>query len=301
MLLQSLLCDLVLLPLSFATPRDCRQSSWPLLVSLEFSHETNDIVMKLYFLTVLSLLGLTIASPIPAEALGNRELASAKRETSLNAFLSILLEFLPAIDGSISAVAGILTTFAMLLTDLTGEKDTYNELGQACTEYTVIFARGTTEPGNVGILVGPPFFEALESLVGSSALTIQGVNDYSASVDGYIEGGDPGGSAEMAKQIEAAYAQCPKTKLVASGYSQGGQIVHNAAKLLPTAVANWISSVVIFGDPDSSQPVTGVSATDTDIICHAGDDICINGDLVLPPHLTYAVNAASAAAFVVAH
>ena len=127
-----------------------------------------------------------------------------------------------------------------------------------------------------------------------------------------------------AKQIEAAYAQCPKTKLVASGYSQGGQIVHNAAKLLPTAVANWISSVVIFGDPgeplpqksntvnpfsefdtnpkaDSSQPVTGVSATDTDIICHAGDDICINGDLVLPPHLTYAVNAASAAAFVVSH
>ena len=25
--------------------------------------------------------------------------------------------------------------------------------------------------------------------------------------------------------------------------------MHNAAKLLPTAVANWISSVVIFGDP----------------------------------------------------
>lgn len=153
--------------------------------------------MKIYFLTILSLLGLTIASPIPAEALGNRELASVKRETSLNAFLSILLEFLPAIDGSISAVAGILTTFETLLADLTGEKDTYNELGQACTEYTVIFARGTTEPGNVGILVGPPFFEALESLVGSSALTIQGVNDYSASVDGYIEGGDPSGSAEM--------------------------------------------------------------------------------------------------------
>lgn len=153
--------------------------------------------MKLYFLTVLSLLGLTIASPIPANALRNRELESVKRETSLNAFLTILLEYLPAIDGTISAVAGILTTFEQLLADLIGEKDTYNELGQACTEYTVIFARGTTEPGNVGILVGPPFFKALESLVGSSALTIQGVNDYSASVEGYLEGGDPVGSAEM--------------------------------------------------------------------------------------------------------
>jgi poly(3-hydroxyalkanoate) synthetase len=52
-----------------------------------------------------------------------------------------------------------------------------------------------------------------------------------------------------AKQIEQAYALCPNTKLVASGYSQGGQLVHNAAELLPQNVAEWISSVVIFGDP----------------------------------------------------
>jgi cephalosporin-C deacetylase-like acetyl esterase len=56
-----------------------------------------------------------------------------------------------------------------------------------------------------------------------------------------------------AAQIEQAYAQCPNTKLVASGYSQGGQIVHNAAALLPKAIANWISSVVIFGDPGERQ------------------------------------------------
>jgi hypothetical protein len=153
--------------------------------------------MKLYFWTLFSLLGLTLASPIPTSDLGSRELELVKRETSLNAFLTILLEYLPAIDGTISAVGGILTTFEALLADFTGEKTTYNELGQACTTYTVIFARGTTEPGNVGILVGPPFFQALESLVGSSALTIQGVNDYAASIDGYLEGGDPSGSAEM--------------------------------------------------------------------------------------------------------
>ncbi|KAG0651405.1 Cutin hydrolase, partial [Hyphodiscus hymeniophilus] len=257
--------------------------------------------MKLYFGTLFSLLGLSFASPVPSPALGNREVGLVERETPLNAFLTILLDDLPPVDGTISDVAGVLTAFENLLVDVTGEQDTYNELGQACTEYTVIFARGTTEPGNVGILVGPPFFEALESLVGSSALTIQGVNDYSASIDGYIEGGDPAGSAEMAKQIEQAYAQCPSTKLVASGYSQGGQIVHNAAALLPTAVANWISSVVIFGDPDSSKAVTGVAASKTDIICHSGDNICVNGDLVLPAHLTYAINAAAAASFVVAH
>lgn len=52
-----------------------------------------------------------------------------------------------------------------------------------------------------------------------------------------------------AKQIAAAKTKCPNTKLIASGYSQGGQIVHNAAALLPVATAQWISKVVIFGDP----------------------------------------------------
>ena len=153
--------------------------------------------MKFYSWAFFSLFGFSLASPTPNPSPANGEFELVERETSLNAFLTILLEYLPPIDGTISAVGGILTDFEGLLVDLTGEQDTYNELGQACTEYTVIFARGTTEPGNVGILVGPPFFEALESLVGSSALTIQGVNDYSASIDGYLEGGDPVGSAEM--------------------------------------------------------------------------------------------------------
>jgi hypothetical protein len=150
--------------------------------------------MKLFFWTLFSLFSLNLASSVPTSG---RELELEKRETPLNAFLAILLEYLPPIDGTIDAVVGILTDFENIVADLTGEQDTYNELGQPCTEYTVIFARGTSEPGNVGILVGPPFFYALEALVGTSALTIQGVNDYSASIEGYLEGGDPVGSAEM--------------------------------------------------------------------------------------------------------
>lgn len=52
-----------------------------------------------------------------------------------------------------------------------------------------------------------------------------------------------------AATIQQAYAKCPSTKLVASGYSQGGQIVHESISFLPATVASWISSVVIFGDP----------------------------------------------------
>ncbi len=41
-----------------------------------------------------------------------------------------------------------------------------------------------------------------------------------------------------------------------------------------------------------------MAASKVDVYCHAGDNICVNGDLILIPHLTYAENAAAAAAFV---
>jgi cutinase len=162
--------------------------------------------------TLLSLASLAIASPIaapnpevaavpvPATVLTRKQATAKRDDTALNEFLSLLLDYLPTVDGSISAVSGILTTFEVFLAALTGEQTTYNELGTACKEYTVIFARGTTEPGNVGILVGPPFFDALNDAVGANNVMIQGVNDYSASVQGYLAGGDPKGSAEM--QVE---------------------------------------------------------------------------------------------------
>ncbi|GAB7347209.1 hypothetical protein MBLNU459_g3315t1 [Dothideomycetes sp. NU459] len=181
----------------------------------------------------------------------------------------------------------------------TGE-DTENQLtdGTACREVTVLFARGTTESGNVGTTVGPAFFQAIVSLIGADNVAVQGV-DYDASILGFLEGGSPSGSATLSSLIVQAEAQCPDTNLVVSGYSQGGQVVHNAANNITDAQAAFISSVVIFGDPDDGEAVGAVPASKTDIICHTGDDICLHGDLVLEPHLTYAEDAPAAAKFVV--
>jgi len=52
-----------------------------------------------------------------------------------------------------------------------------------------------------------------------------------------------------AQLVGTAMTRCPDTKVVMSGYSQGGQLVHNAAKLLPPAVASKVAAAVIFGDP----------------------------------------------------
>lgn len=81
-----------------------------------------------------------------------------------------------------------------------------------------------------------------------------------------------------------------------SGYSQGGQLVHKAADILGSVMSR-VSSVVIFGDPLNGSPVRGAT-TKTKVFCHAGDNICEGGALILPPHLTYSLDAGDAAAFV---
>ncbi|KUJ10472.1 carbohydrate esterase family 5 protein [Mollisia scopiformis] len=177
--------------------------------------------------------------------------------------------------------------------------DTANDLtnGSGCKAMTVVFARGTTETGNVGTLAGPPFFSALQQQVGASNVAVQGV-DYPADIPGFLAGGDKAGSALMAKMVGMAMTTCPDTKVVMAGYSQGGQLVHNAAKMLSASQSAAVSSAVIFGDPDNGAAVGSVPAAKTKVICHTGDNICQNGDAILAPHLTYSTNAGEAASFV---
>lgn len=94
--------------------------------------------------------------------------------------------------------------------------DTRNEL-EECKPVTVIFARGTIEPGNVGTLVGPPFFNALSLAMGDENVGVQGV-DYAASVLGYLEGGDAKGAERLAFLAEQTASLCPSTQIVLSGY-----------------------------------------------------------------------------------
>jgi cutinase len=143
--------------------------------------------MQLSFWALLSFLGFVLAAPVQLDGRGQ----------SLNTFLDTILNNLPVLNCSIQKAAGILTAFENFLAFITFEATTYNQLNSKCKDYTVIFARGTTEPGNVGILVGPPFFKALTSKLGSKTLAIQGVNNYAATIPNYLVGGDPSGSQNM--------------------------------------------------------------------------------------------------------
>lgn len=69
--------------------------------------------------------------------------------------------------------------------------------GRKCSDITVVFARGTTEASNVGVLVGPPFLDALRQCAGRRvSVAMQGV-EYAANMTGYAMGGDPDGSQRM--------------------------------------------------------------------------------------------------------
>lgn len=122
-----------------------------------------------------------------------------------------------------------------------------------CTALTVIFARGTSESGNIGTIAGPPMFKQLLSDLGASKLTLQGV-DYPASAAGNADCGSDGG-AEMAQLFTNITARCPNTKAVLSGYSQGACVVHNAVQSQGID-ASKIAASVLFGEPHSAFPVS---------------------------------------------
>jgi cutinase len=114
----------------------------------------------------------------------------------------------------------------------------------------------------------------------------------------YLAGGDSEGSSTMASLINSASTKCPKAKLVLGGYSQGAQLVHNAAKTLSAAVTAKIAAVIVFGDPDRGQAVGTVATSKVDSICHAQDIIC-TGSGGFETHLTYGDDAPAAASFIV--
>ncbi|CAG8976835.1 hypothetical protein HYALB_00009100 [Hymenoscyphus albidus] len=175
---------------------------------------------------------------------------------------------------------------------------TENGLSGACKAVTVIFARGTGEDGNVGTVVGPQVFEALRARLGTSAVTVQGVT-YSATVIGYLEGGDPAGTTEMLRLINLASTQCSSTKIVLSGYSQGAQLLHKAARSLSAAVTRKVAAVVLFGDPNNGQAVGTISNSLVLNNCHVNDIIC-TGRGGAEAHLTYGEDAEAASNFIAA-
>ena len=145
------------------------------------------------------------ASPVPQDAQAtNRAIAAAPAASTTsqtadasNPIGGLLtgLDMIPIIGQSVTAISDVLTTVESTLATALNV-DTTENAAAGCKDMTVIYARGTTEPGNVGLVTGPPFFDALSAMIGQNSISVQGV-DYSASIEGFLEGGDAAGSQAM--------------------------------------------------------------------------------------------------------
>ncbi|OJJ31632.1 hypothetical protein ASPWEDRAFT_698165 [Aspergillus wentii DTO 134E9] len=191
-----------------------------------------------------------------------------------------------------SAVAAPTPTIEERQFDLGGITENGVTQNKGCQPLTFIFARGTTELGNMGSVVGPPVAKQLSSLT-NNKVTVQGV-DYPADAAGNVSMGSSGGP-QMAKLVKQALQQCPDTKVVLGGYSQGSMVVHNAANSLSDG---QVTAAVLFGDPFKMLNVGKLSSDKVKEFCAAGDPVCENGFNVIA-HLSYGGEAKTAAQFLV--
>jgi cutinase len=160
-----------------------------------------------------------------------------------------------------------------------------------CPDIEIVFARGTGEPAGVG-RVGQAFTDALSSQVGGRAVTSYAVN-YPADYD-FLTAAD--GASDANSHIASMALQCPSTKIVLGGYSQGAAVmdmlagvpplgnkigsIGSAPPLSPTAAVT-VAAVAVFGNPATKfgNPLTqaGMFAGRSIDLCKDGDPICSGG------------------------
>jgi cutinase len=159
-----------------------------------------------------------------------------------------------------------------------------------CPDVEVVFARGTHDTQGLGT-PGDAFVGALRERLGGRTLDTYAVN-YPASYD-FLTTQD--GANDAAAHIATLVQQCPQTKIVLGGYSQGAAVVDMLADVPPLgnrvgeiaqapplaqSLLPHISAVAVFGNPSTkfSLPLTGSVFGGRAIdLCKQGDPICSRG------------------------
>ena len=195
-----------------------------------------------------------------------------------------------------------------------------------CPDVEVVFARGTSEPPGVGG-VGQAFVDSVRAQAGPKSVNVYPVN--------YIASSDFGNRIQFARtvvdgvrdaglHIEATAANCPNTKIVLGGFSQGAALAGyvTAAEIpdgvpaeyrefipnpMPSEVADHVAAVVLIGQPsaefmrsvEAPPVIIGPSYTAKTIqVCAPADTICNGAPAGAPSfeHALYGVNGLAAQA-----
>ena len=217
------------------------------------------------------------------------------------------------INKRVRRVAGTVGAAAAMATSVLLGPPTPSASADPCPDVDVVFARGSGEPPGLGN-VGQQFVDSLRGRIGGRSLGVYPVN-YPASTD-FSSPDFPltviDGIRDAGSHVQSMAANCPNTKEVLGGYSQGAAVagyVTSAAvppgvppaavpKPMSPDVANHVAAVTLFGTPSDqflgqygAPPIVigPMYKPKTLELCAPGDSICGAGN-DSAAHVMYAAN-----------
>lgn len=206
--------------------------------------------------------------------------------------------------GGLAAAA--LPALASLISNTGAGAFTASAAAAPCPGTEVVFARGTGEAPGPGP-TGDAFINALQARVGQVGVypvNYPATDEWSTGIDGI---------RDAATHVVATANNCPNTKMVLGGYSQGAAVMGfvtspavpdgidpaSVPKPLSPEVAQHVAAVVLFGTPNVramnflGQPpvvIGPVYQAKTIKVCVPEDPVCSDG-LNFAAHDTYATDA----------
>jgi cutinase len=160
-----------------------------------------------------------------------------------------------------------------------------------CPDVEVVSARGTDEPPGPGS-IGQAFIDSLRPKIPGRSVGVYGVN-YPAT-DDFVRS-EPAGAGDARAHVVSTVANCPNTKIVLDGYSQGAAVIDMVTEELPPEVASHVAAVAVFGNPKSTfarklgggqLPAIGpLYRPKTIDLCVPDDPICSEGKNEAAHHL----------------
>jgi len=156
----------------------------------------------------------------------------------------------------------------------------FGSVPTGCAAYEIIVARGTSEPGDLGMIIGDPLVARIKR-----DMPGEKVRGYPVQYPAARTGIDIG-VADLVKRIEQQAKECPNEKFALSGYSQGGRLVTLASAKLSAELAQKVLAVVLYGAGNGTA-INGPLKDRTLANCAPGDPACPKSIPGGPGHVSY--------------